>query len=707
MIKKGILYFIIFSIIICILAPVSLGAVSFSGDDKIIIVLDPGHGSFAGSNNNEGVYNLKMAQYIKNKLDANGSFSVYLTRDETTDDISHYERVQIADSLNADIMISVHFNSSESKDLRGMEAWASVIDKYDLSALAGMCTEYATAGLPQILNRGVFRRPDASSYYWDEKYQWDIQTEEYDGVLSDYYGIITWGLKFGVPTFILEEMYLSNEEDLALANDDSVLRKIGDAQANAIIDYYTGHTHDYSGAYKTDYPASCISRGKQSQHCSICSHRKNVGVITSEINKDAHFMRVLEHADATCGKDGYTIWSCVYTDSLRNKAGIDCEAHGETTVIKAPEHEYSIVDCEQAFPGHDGYAVYKCGICGNTNRITFSYGSAYCSENGHVYYPDRDISDTQATCTEGGESHFFCLVCGEDHVETTEALGHDLVTKSIVSATCNTDGYKMERCSKCGEEKRTTLSAIGHVYETKVIVAPDCTHSGLAQEVCRLCESEGETSELSAIGHIYDNGVETEKASAFSDGEMAYTCTVCGNLYTEPIPRTSPLSKTSAVVISIVLTVIAASVVIFIVYHRRKNDTPDNKTKKNPPEEQIIPEKVTPLVAEKKDKVKIPLRSEAEPETEQKVEFKIKPEVERKIEPPKVKPKIELKVEPEIKPNVKRGKKLVGATKVDNKILETVVKNQEEKKDDEFEKSVVHLLKTRIDNSGSKIDKKI
>lgn len=66
-----------------LLLPFSVFAARFSGDDKITVVLDPGHGgSDPGSmgTHYESYYNLKVASYCAEVLKKNGNFDVRMTR---------------------------------------------------------------------------------------------------------------------------------------------------------------------------------------------------------------------------------------------------------------------------------------------------------------------------------------------------------------------------------------------------------------------------------------------------------------------------------------------------------------------------------------------------------------------------------------------------------------------------------------------------
>lgn len=81
-----------------------------------------------------------------------------------------------------------------------------------------------------------------------------------------------------------------------------------------------------------------------------------------------------------------------------------------------------------------------------------------------------------------------------------------------------------------------------HSDESKWIetLAPTCTTTGEKSRVCALCEYAFESVEIAALGHQYDSGVITKKATCDEDGVVTFTCvrTDCGEFYTEVLPKT-------------------------------------------------------------------------------------------------------------------------------------------------------------------------
>lgn len=73
-------------------------------------------------------------------------------------------------------------------------------------------------------------------------------------------------------------------------------------------------------------------------------------------------------------------------------------------------------------------------------------------------------------------------------------------------------------------------------------VEPTCTEDGLtAGKQCLDCNAVTEAQQtIPATGHSYDKGKVTQEPTAEEAGVRTYTCSVCGETYTEEIPATGP-----------------------------------------------------------------------------------------------------------------------------------------------------------------------
>lgn len=114
-----------------------------------IIVLDAGHGGYdigtSGGGVTEASINLKVIGYLKELMDQREDIKVYYTRlDNTLPDLS--TRVEFANALHADFLISVHCNYNPSASMNGIEVMYSklqVVDEnFSSRILADKCIDY-------------------------------------------------------------------------------------------------------------------------------------------------------------------------------------------------------------------------------------------------------------------------------------------------------------------------------------------------------------------------------------------------------------------------------------------------------------------------------------------------------------------------------------------------------------------------------------
>ena len=204
---------------------------------KYVIVLDPGHGGTdSGAENQNGISSeseskltLKIANYVKQELEKSSQFVVYMTR---TDDsyVGLSERVNYAASKNADILVSLHLNSADSKTANGAEILVPRTGRYN-SKVAENAGQLAQDILKKLVslglyNRGLVYRDSASG------------TKYPDGSTADYYAIVRQGLQAGIPSIIVEHAFISSTVDAKFLDSEADLQKIGRADAEGIAQYF-------------------------------------------------------------------------------------------------------------------------------------------------------------------------------------------------------------------------------------------------------------------------------------------------------------------------------------------------------------------------------------------------------------------------------------------------------------------------------------
>lgn len=167
---------------------------------------------------------------------------------------------------------------------------------------------------------------------------------------------------------------------------------------------------------------------------------------------------------------------------------------------------------------------------------------------GHTHTYSSWMVVDEPTCTEEGLRERTCS-CGEKETEMIEALGHAErapVRENEKAPTCTAAGSYEEVvcCTVCEEElsrKTVTVDALRHTEGEAVKeneVAATCTSAGSYEEVtyCTVCNAEASRKmvEVAALGHDH-KGIETQRVTCITSGEMTYTCTRCGDSYKETI----------------------------------------------------------------------------------------------------------------------------------------------------------------------------
>ncbi len=116
-----------------------------------LLVLDAGHGGIdpgtSGGGSTEAAVNLAVIRYVKEILDGREDLKVYYTRtDNTLPDLS--TRVEFANALHADMLISVHCNHNPVSSVNGVEVLYSKLQEngsFTSKNLAELCLDEISA----------------------------------------------------------------------------------------------------------------------------------------------------------------------------------------------------------------------------------------------------------------------------------------------------------------------------------------------------------------------------------------------------------------------------------------------------------------------------------------------------------------------------------------------------------------------------------
>ena len=194
---------------------------------EVVVVIDPGHGGYSedasayGAVYKDDLYekdiNLITAKTLKDELEKYNNVEVFLTREDDSK-LSLEYRVLRAVELNADVLISCHYNASESHIFYGSEIFTSAFGKCYMTGNAlGQCI------MEQWVDDGLNSK--------------GIKTRIGSGG-EDYYGIIRHGREYGLPVIIIEHGYLDNHIDYERLGTREAWERMGRLDARGIASYY-------------------------------------------------------------------------------------------------------------------------------------------------------------------------------------------------------------------------------------------------------------------------------------------------------------------------------------------------------------------------------------------------------------------------------------------------------------------------------------
>lgn len=131
-----------------------LQQLNFVPDEKTVCI-DPGHGGTSSGaalgSRLEKDDTLRLSLLVRDILEERG-YTVVMTRDDDSD-VSLNDRCKIANKARASLFVSIHRNSSTSKDATGMEMWVHSSNPTDDTLLAQNILDCLDT--LNITNRGI------------------------------------------------------------------------------------------------------------------------------------------------------------------------------------------------------------------------------------------------------------------------------------------------------------------------------------------------------------------------------------------------------------------------------------------------------------------------------------------------------------------------------------------------------------------------
>ena len=221
--------------------------------EKLLIVIDPGHGGHDPGASGHGIrekdVNLKVATNLKPILESQG-FEVKLTRADDTF-IRLEERPAIANRLRADLFVSIHTNSEPSGRVTGIETFYCDKDRRYNPIARGLAA--AKNGRLDALKLGLTYEPDSEMrkivfglLIEDARYKSRRLAAVVQNTLVEHMAAASRGTKPGAlrvlrlvncPGILIETGFLSNRYEAARLRDPAYQAKLAKGIAKGLVRY--------------------------------------------------------------------------------------------------------------------------------------------------------------------------------------------------------------------------------------------------------------------------------------------------------------------------------------------------------------------------------------------------------------------------------------------------------------------------------------
>lgn len=312
--------------------------------------------------------------------------------------------------------------------------------------------------------------------------------------------------------------------------------------------------HDYTEEVTT--AATCTTDGLKTYTCSLCGDS-----YTEVIKAEGHDMVAGEVIAPTVEANGYTIYTCSkcgatenrdYTDKLlpegtteiKFNLGTDVDstthkdASSETTYTETVgDYTLSITDGVKMYPGSND-ATGKVGIKLGTGSEKGGFKFTVPAEVTSVVIAVAQYKANATTVKINGTE--YVINTASDSGLYTDIEIDTTATKDIVFETVT------YRAMVTSIAYRIEESECDHDYVEEVTTAPSCTEAGEKTFTCSLC-GNSYTETIDAEGHNMVAG-EVVAPTVDAEGYTVYTCSKCGATenrdFTEKLP---PVGATEVV----------------------------------------------------------------------------------------------------------------------------------------------------------------
>ena len=172
-----------------------------------------------------------------------------------------------------------------------------------------------------------------------------------------------------------------------------------------------------------------------------------------------------------------------------------------------------------------GSATLSATVAGQTVTCSVTVTSAACEHQWN-----DGVVTTEATCTAEGVRTYTCQLCGATRTEAIPATGHTVVIDPAVAPTCTHTGLtEGSHCSACNTVivAQTVVAKLPHDYVASVTTEPTCTTDGVRTYTCSAC-GDSYTETIPATGHTFGPWTTVTSPTCTQSGSEQRICSACG-----------------------------------------------------------------------------------------------------------------------------------------------------------------------------------
>ena len=260
--------------------------------------------------------------------------------------------------------------------------------------------------------------------------------------------------------------------------------------------------------------------------------------------------------------DTYTLTATVKPDNAANKT-LEWASSDEAVAVVNEEGLVTAVGKGEAVisaSAADGSGIRaECAVTVTNNAAVVTDLAAF--ESTHDYpvsctdvwiYTAEDAAelkvlfDEQTSMEEGFD---FLLIFDGQGNQIGKYTGKELAGQTV-TVPGNTVKIQLQTDDNGTDWgfKVTSVDVQTHTHSyVPVVTPPTCTEGGYTTYTCE-CGDSYIADETAPVEHSWDAGVVTREATEDADGEKTFTCTLCGETKTEPIPKLNHVHNHTAVV---------------------------------------------------------------------------------------------------------------------------------------------------------------